>query len=311
MLGGAGKPVVMYVAAAVIPIYAGVFYGIFFNPAFMVQSIAAGFIAMAISLMGLVTYKNSLFQGYRAWGLTTQKADGKDRFEPIVFDSYRDFGKDGSHYRYEVRDRQGKSILAFLDEPIELMNYNADEMIIDPWIQTLSTNYPTGAEVGGVTRHIPLCVRKKPGIRGWLPGGEIEEDTERIPIVHIYATNMTARKIFTKTWNIETICPPTADQIKQFQKDFEFVDTQEVRAELEKEKQVREDLEEMVAEKAPIWVRVKPTDIKDGDSPLETPWLKWIAVGAVIAVAALAVYWYIGIIPGWSFQPPVNGTVPR
>jgi len=307
MLGGVGKYLGILLASILIPIYAGLIYGLL-NIQYLYWSLAAGLVAMMLLLMAVLTIKNSLFQGYRALGLTTQRRGGKDTFNPLVFKEYLDLGKDDNYFRYAFRDRNGNITLGFVDDPIEKLVYESDEVIADPWVQTMPVNYPTGVEIGSITRHIPLCDRQEPGFFARHLFHEEVETTEHIPIVYLYATNMTAEKILNKTWKLSDINPPSTEALRKIQQDFELIDTQETRTRLAKAEETIEDLERMIEDKVPLWVRVKPTVIEE-EGKIDWSWLKWVLLfGGIAVVVILAVYWYLGIIPGWSFPRPVNAT---
>lgn len=99
MLAGASKHFTLLLMSILAPLYVFLFLAITFAPHFWMFMVF-GVFAMLLGIMGIMTYKNNLFQGMRALGLTSQKDGGKDTFDMYSFRGYVDMGKGGTFRRY-------------------------------------------------------------------------------------------------------------------------------------------------------------------------------------------------------------------
>lgn len=234
MLGGAGKYLGLIMASVMIPFYGSLVLGIVFI-AYIWTFLAIGFLLMPMCVMGVQTYKHSIFAGCRSMGLTLQKEGKQDDFDYIPFDRYLELGKVSSGgkdwHRYTIRHKQtGQRYILAMMEELERLAYAADEVFVGSWIETMPTTYVTGVMIGRYTKHVSIFDREERSFfaKHILRKGD-PPTSEDVPLVQVYATNETGQSILQRRFSTDPIKPLTKEEVEQMKKDYEFNDNADTR----------------------------------------------------------------------------------
>jgi hypothetical protein len=237
MLGGAGKYLGLIIASILVPFYTCLALGVVFFAYFWTFFLAA-FLLMPMFVMGVQSYKHSIFAGCRSMGLTLQKEGKQDEFDYIPFDRYLDLGEaaEGSvkWHRYSIKHRlSGQRYILTMQEELERLAYAADEVFVGSWIETLPTTYITGVMIGRYTKHISIFDREERSFFSkYIMRKGDPPTSEGVPLVQVYATNETGQNILMKRFDSKAIQPLTKEQVEQMKADFEFIDDAGTRTKL-------------------------------------------------------------------------------
>lgn len=290
MLGGAGRYIGLLAASVMVPFYVCLILGVVFF-AYFWTFLLVSFLLTPIFLMGVQTYKHSIFAGCRALGLTLQKDGKKDEFDYITFDGYHDYGKggDATWHRYSVKNKlNGQRYLLMMQEELERIAYEADEIFAGAWIETLPTSYIVGVQVGRYTRHISPYEREERSFfaRHILRKGD-PPTSEEIPLVQVYSTNETGQRILLNRFDTKGMNALSKEQLEALKADFEFVDSAKTRTELGTVKESLDSAEQILKAKGGCEIQFRsPKPQEEGMAMREV----LIIVGAVAAsIVALVV----------------------
>lgn len=291
MLGGAGKYLGLLMASILVPFYACLILGVIFFAHIWVFLVAA-LLLMPMCVMAVQTYKHSIFAGCRALGLVTQKPGKKEEFDYIPFEGYIDMGtaKDNSAewHRYSLRDRlSGRRTILTMKDELERLAYEADEIFVGSWIETLPTANITGVMIGRYAKHISIFDREELGFWAKYVRRQKPTTMEEIPMVQVYASSETGQSIFEGRYK-GVPDPHSKEFLEQLKTDFEFIDDAKVRTELGTTKDALESAEEMLKVKGGCEIRFRaPKPKQEGMTTREVLTIAGVIIAAVVGMVII------------------------
>lgn len=222
MLGGYAKPLVIMMAAVMLPIYISVFLVMAF-PAYSVYFVGFGLGAMIFLLFALEQYKHMKYMGKRCIALTRRHPGGIDDMVYIVFGTKFDLPKEKGKYVCAIRDDVTEVWYQILsDHPMGDINYLEDTIPVGAFFVKLPVAYVEGAQLRTVKRPLFELVQDRGILAKMLKRKQEPETVVEVPQIYVYGTSATAEKVFAgKPLNSP---PPTPEELKNAYAAFVAVD---------------------------------------------------------------------------------------
>ena len=297
MLGGYWRPLAL-IAALLIGAFYGMLIGVLVYPSQWATIVAGGSSIIALLFSAMLSKVYRRYQGVRNICLTVQTIDGDDDQCDIKFQRYKNLGQSPLgelRYLLEDIDTLNRYILTFQkDQTIEGLNFKAQETLVNWWFTSMATNFPTGVWMGELTQRLSPFEIVHPGFFAkYILRRQDPDPVKKIPVINVYATNMTAQKLALGQLNLTDLKNVTKEQIEQLYKDFLAYDSREPVTRLKLTEQNLGDMEKALEDTSGPWVDINPPKINvEGESKITGKQIG-IILGIVAAVAIVgAVLWY-------------------
>jgi hypothetical protein len=297
MLGGYWRPLAL-IAGTLVSAFYGMLIGVLVYPQQWTLIIAGGSSLIALLFCALLSKIYTRYSGVRNICLTVQTIDGDDDQYDIKYLHYKMLGQDKEgklRYLLEDIDSLNRYILCFQKgQAIEGLCFKAQETLVNWWVTSLATNFPTGVWMGECNQTLsPFEIVHPDFFARYVLRRKERDPNMKIPVVNVYATNMTAQLLAMGQLNITDLKNITREQIEQLYKDFITYDSHEAVTNWMLTKQNLEDVEKALEDTSGPWVDINPPKINvEGETKITKRQILLIA-GAVAAIAVIGiVMWY-------------------